>query len=189
MGAVIGRWNTEILPHWDAMRTTRRVKDMVFDGVPPPVREAVWARAVGNDLNITAEYYAILRRQAQEKAAMDGPDGTAALIPLDLARTFPMLDFFKAGGPYHGRLQHVLEAYTCYRPDIGYVQGMSYLAAMFLLNVTHDHDAFVCFANLLHRPILLAFYRMDESTVCTRMLMPPLPRCIVLYCTARHGTG
>ena len=27
----------------------------------------------------------------------------------------------------------VLEAYICYRPDVGYVQGMSYLAAMLIL--------------------------------------------------------
>lgn len=65
------------------------------------------------------------------------------------------------------------------------IAGMSYVAAMFLLNVTHDHEAFMCFANLLHRPILLAFYRMDEYTVCSHQHVawpavddaPPFPGC------------
>lgn len=65
MCAVIRRWNTEVLPCWEVTRGTWWVKDMVYDGIPPAVREQVWARAVGNDLNITPDYYQILRQQAK----------------------------------------------------------------------------------------------------------------------------
>lgn len=53
-----------------------------------------------------------------------GREGTVTLIQLDLPRTFPALSIFQQGGPCHGQLANVLESWTCYRPDVGYVQGM-----------------------------------------------------------------
>lgn len=50
-----------------------------------------------------------------------GREDTVELIPLDLPRTFPALTFFSQDGPYHPLLRQVLEAYVCYRPDVGYV--------------------------------------------------------------------
>ena len=51
-------------------------------------------------------------------------------IGMDLPRTLPRLSLFgKRGEPFYQQLREVLEVFTCYRPDVGYVQGMSYLAA------------------------------------------------------------
>ena len=66
------------------------------------------------------------------------------------------------GGPYNESLHDVLGAYACYRPDVGYVQGMSFLAAVLLLNLEAS-DAFICLANLLNRPSYLAFFKVDRS--------------------------
>lgn len=66
------------------------------------------------------------------------------------------------GGPYNESLHDVLGAYACYRPDVGYVQGMSFLAAVLLLNLEAS-DAFICLANLLNRPSYLAFFKVDHS--------------------------
>ena len=44
------------------------------------------------------------------------------------------------------------------------VQGMSFIAAILLLNMDVA-DAFVCFANLLNRPCQVTFFRMDENMV------------------------
>jgi Rab-GTPase-TBC domain len=57
-------------------------------------------------------------------------------------------------------LRGVLEAYTMFRPDIGYVQGMSFLGAMLLLNVEAT-DAFMLLCNMLNSPMLQAFYRVN----------------------------
>lgn len=54
-----------------------------------------------------------------EGAAL-GREGSVALVHLDLPRTFPALSIFQTGGPCHGQLAAVLEAYVCYRPDVGY---------------------------------------------------------------------
>ena len=56
----------------------------------------------------------------------------------------------------------MLGAYACYRPDVGYVQGMSFLAAVLLLNMEAG-DAFVCLANLLNRSSYMAFFRVDYA--------------------------
>jgi len=61
-------------------------------------------------------------------------------------------------------MKDVLEAYVSYRPDIGYVQGMSYLAAVLLLYLD-PFPAFVCMANLLNRPCQLIFYRLEMNSV------------------------
>lgn len=61
-------------------------------------------------------------------------------------------------------LHSLLAAYVCYRPDVGYVQGMSFIAAVLILNMDAP-DAFVCFANLLNRPCHRAFYSLDQPLV------------------------
>merc|ERR1719354_1144461 len=77
-------------------------------------------------------------------------------------RTFPSLYIFQKGGPYHDLLHSVLGAYTCYRPDVGYVQGMSFIAAVLILNM-EEADAFIAFANLLNKPCQMAFFRVDHD--------------------------
>ncbi|CAG9793662.1 unnamed protein product [Diatraea saccharalis] len=86
------------------------------------------------------------------------------LIQLDIARTFPHLCIFQPGGPYFDVLHELLAAYVCYRPDIGYVQGMSFIAAVLILNMEAP-SAFVCFANMLDGPVLRAAFARDGQAM------------------------
>jgi hypothetical protein len=61
-------------------------------------------------------------------------------------------------------LHCLLGAYVCYRPDVGYVQGMSFIAAVLILNL-EAADAFICFANLLNRPCHVAFFCLNQTIV------------------------
>ncbi|XP_039994552.1 TBC1 domain family member 12 [Xiphias gladius] len=173
-------WNNEILPHWDTMKGTRRVRDLWWQGLPPSVRGRVWSLAIGNELNITPELYEIFLSRAKEKwrsysetssvndsesdggASLADRESSLDLIKLDISRTFPSLFIFQKGGPYHDLLHSVLGAYTCYRPDIGYVQGMSFIAAVLILNL-EEAEAFITFANLLNKPCQMAFFRVDHE--------------------------
>ncbi|XP_035375610.1 TBC1 domain family member 14 isoform X2 [Electrophorus electricus] len=174
-------WNQEILPNWHTLRSSRRVRDLWWQGVPPSVRGRVWRLAIGNDLNITHELFNICLARAKEKcsAAPTTAISTAdtgsshadreaslELIKLDISRTFPSLCIFQQGGPYHDVLHSVLGAYTCYRPDVGYVQGMSFIAAVLILNMD-TAETFIAFANLLNKPCQMAFYRVDHSLMLT----------------------
>ncbi len=106
--------------------------------------------------------------EAAPRAALHGKEGTLGLIQVDIPRTFPELAFFAEGGPLHEPLRDVLEAYTCFRPDVGYVQGMSFLAAMLLLNMGPE-EAFAAFANLLSNNVYFDFYRLDMQRMHTHI--------------------
>ena len=74
-------------------------------------------------------------RLAVSAGIAHGREASLALIPLDLLRTFPQLRLFgppgsDSAGPLHSVVREALEAVTLLRPDIGYVQGMSYVAAL-----------------------------------------------------------
>ncbi|KAK1175250.1 TBC1 domain family member 14-like isoform X1 [Acipenser oxyrinchus oxyrinchus] len=176
-------WNQEILPNWETMCNSRKVRELWWQGVPPSVRGKVWSLAVGNELNITHELYDICLARAREKwksMPTAGPEtynedpgisladreASLELIKLDISRTFPNLCIFQKGGPYHDMLHSILGAYTCYRPDVGYVQGMSFIAAVLILNLD-TADAFIAFANLLNKPCQMAFFRVDHSLMLT----------------------
>jgi hypothetical protein len=83
------------------------------------------------------------------------------LINIDLPRTFPELSFFHGDFPEAEALRQVLETYVCYRPDVGYVQGMSYVTAMLLLYMD-AYSAFQCLANLLASHLYFDLYRLDS---------------------------
>ncbi|XP_067657722.1 TBC1 domain family member 14-like isoform X1 [Haliotis asinina] len=174
-------WNNEVLPNWDTMKGSKKARDLWWIGLPPNVRGKVWRLALGNDLNITQELYEICVSRAEDRIKLmqesasessgatevsneppSNKEDSVTVIKLDVSRTFPQLCIFQKGGPYHDLLHSLLGAYACYRPDVGYVQGMSFIAAILLLNMDVA-DAFVCFANLLNRPCQVTFFRMDEA--------------------------
>uniref|UniRef100_A0A8C7KYE6 TBC1 domain family member 12 n=1 Tax=Oncorhynchus kisutch TaxID=8019 RepID=A0A8C7KYE6_ONCKI len=161
-------WNNDVLPNWDCMRNTRRVRELWWQGLPPSVRGRVWSLAIGNELNITPEaHFVLCLLIIYKKANYSGSlqvdrESSLDLIKLDISRTFPSLFIFQKGGPYHDLLHSVLGAYTCYRPDVGYVQGMSFIAAVLILNL-EEADAFIAFANLLNKPCQMAFFRVDHD--------------------------
>jgi hypothetical protein len=54
-------------------------------------------------------------------------------------------------------------AYAAYRPDVGYVQGMSFLVAVLLLQMD-EYSAFQCLVNLM-KSRNLEFYRLNLEAV------------------------
>lgn len=89
---------------------------------------------------------------------------TVNLIQWDIPRTFPTLSFFHNGAPLNQSLENVLMAYAAYRPDVGYVQGMSFLVAVLLLQMD-EYYAFQCLVNLMKRRNQLDFYRLNLEAV------------------------
>jgi hypothetical protein len=183
IGHAVLTWNNEILPNWETMWCSRKVRDLWWQGIPPSVRGKVWSLAIGNELNITHELFDICLARAKERwrslstggsevenedAGFSAADREASLelIKLDISRTFPSLCIFQQGGPYHDMLHSILGAYTCYRPDVGYVQGMSFIAAVLILNLDAA-DAFIAFSNLLNKPCQMAFFRVDHGLMLT----------------------
>eukprot|EP00741_Cyanophora_paradoxa_P019365 tig00021127_g18693.t1 len=173
-------WADEVLPYWDqhvsprGKKLSRRIRALSKMGIPPGMRGRVWSKAIGNSLHITRELYDIFYQHAKEArhlttAALTegeadgkkflGKEHSMQLIETDLPRTFAGVKFFSENVD---QLREILQTYACYRPDVGYVQGMSYLAGMMLYNMD-CYSAFVALANLLNYHYFLTFFRMDMA--------------------------
>lgn len=87
------------------------------------------------------------------------------LIPTDVKRIFQELDLFAPNQPLHNRTKEVLEAYTYFRPDIGYVQGMCHVCALLTLHIPSNYLVFQCLANLFASEHFIAFYSLKLNLI------------------------
>ena len=90
------------------------------------------------------------------------------LIDLDIERTFPYLGVFKKDSQLGENLREILRIFVVSRPDIGYVQGLSYIAGTLLLQMD-KFQTFICFMNIILSPNIFAFYRLDEESIRHRL--------------------
>ncbi|XP_042197223.1 ecotropic viral integration site 5 protein homolog isoform X3 [Callorhinchus milii] len=90
-------------------------------------------------------------------------------IVLDVERSFPTHCSLMGENPEakegQAKLFRILSAYAKHNPQIGYCQGMSYIAAMLLINMPEE-DAFWALVVLLEKPKYLAgFYEHSLDTI------------------------
>ncbi|CAI5456006.1 unnamed protein product [Caenorhabditis angaria] len=148
-------WTEQILPKWDEMRDSKRCRELWWQGIPAKVRGKVWSLTIGNEIEITQELYETLIEQAvMDKSKLED-------ISLDATRTFSTLGIFQKDGPYYEHLLKLLGAYSLFRPHIGYVQSMTFIASVLLLQL-EPYPAFIAFANLLERPLQSAFFGLKQ---------------------------
>ncbi|RVW44761.1 Ecotropic viral integration site 5-like [Vitis vinifera] len=96
----------------------------------------------------------------------------------DISRTFPSHVFFQQRhGPGQRSLYNVLKAYSVYDRDVGYVQGMGFLAGLLLLYMSEE-DAFWLMVALLkgavHAPmegLYLCFGRVWKEGLLSEDLL------------------
>ena len=172
------RWENQIIPQWHSIRNEKWVVNLCRSGIPFQMREFAWPRIIGNAVKVTPKMYRITLNHAKQLHSQKLADGSVeegdgskkealslALIDADLARTFPGLNLFGGEGPWSKPLRECLEAFAMHRPDLGYVQGMSYMAAMLLLNISDQYLTFQCLVNLMVKDHLFVFYLLDSSLI------------------------
>lgn len=118
----------------------RLVKRLCRKGIPPELRKDVWYRVSGafrtkryyeQVLGMTYILY-IERGKAEPECSKQ--------ISLDVPRTFPNNQWIQSTVGQVS-LQRVLYAFSGIHRDIGYCQGMNYIAAMLLLVSEYDEEA------------------------------------------------
>ncbi len=57
-------------------------------------------------------------------------------LPEDFIFTYYTYAVFTPQGPLNSILKEVLSVFVCYRPDVGYIQGMSYIAGLACIYAT-----------------------------------------------------
>ncbi|KAK4546133.1 hypothetical protein LTR36_002270 [Oleoguttula mirabilis] len=168
-------WEERILPEWDTVIKEPRTRELWWRGVTPKSRGLVWRKAVGNELELSqASFETALRRATErEKQIAEMPSEERSnskeaawfgAITRDVPNVYPETEVFEKGSPVHQALSDVLKAYAMYRSDVGYVYGIHLVAGVLCLHMRAG-DAFVTLANMLNRPLPLAFLLHDQVSM------------------------
>lgn len=59
-------WEEQILPNWEQLQHTSKVRDLCIKGIPPTIRAKVWPLLLGNELEIDEALFDALNREVQE---------------------------------------------------------------------------------------------------------------------------
>ena len=191
-------WLNEIIPNWTEKKKDKKIKEYFYMGLPDNIRGKVWMLCLGNRFSITKEYYEIQVKNSKEiidkyksnkknentindlntinndKDAKDmetitkDKEKSINIIELDIERTFPYLGLFRGDSPMAQDLREILRVFVISRPDIGYIQGLSFIAGILLLNMD-KFKAFISLMNLILNPIILPFYKMDNESIQQRL--------------------
>ena len=146
------------LPKWLKMekewfsrgsKNHNKMVERVWEGVPERLRGPCWS--IFLDLN------RMKREQVGKYQAMKvlGRKFSPYIrqIDLDVKRTFRNHVMFRER--YNSRQQdlfHVLAAYSMFNTEVGYCQGMSNLAALLLMYLNSEEDAFWALSQLMSHP-------------------------------------
>ena len=72
-------------------------------------------------------------------------------IKKDLTRTFPKNILFKYGNIYYNKLYHILSAFSNLNKNIGYVQGINYIAAHIINIFENEIDWLIFLDSLINK--------------------------------------
>ncbi|KAI9225088.1 rab-GTPase-TBC domain-containing protein [Blastocladiella britannica] len=123
-----------------ARKQAKVLQRNVQAGIPAKIRGTVW-------LLMSGARDAALEREFQRLLPL--PSSFEKLIQRDLPRTFPGHEFFAdAGGPGQEALYNVTKAYSLYDTEVGYCQGIAFVAGPLLLNMP-DEEAFCVLVKLM----------------------------------------
>ncbi|KAF4550023.1 Rab-GTPase-TBC domain-containing protein 9 [Elsinoe fawcettii] len=136
---------------------------MIHKGVPDFLRSAVWPGVAGAwDASLQVEYDSLCERLLHEKPTNEH------IINKDLARCFPQHDLFRdAEGDGQKMLGIVLKCYSLYDSEIGYCQGMAFVAGALLMNMPAK-DAFCVFAKLMENHNMRTLYSLSLTGLHSR---------------------
>lgn len=118
-----------IIQEWDGEKRPKNLAHLVRLGVPEALRGKIWQKLcnVENNVEMTDRYRVLLTKDTK----------CETVIQRDIHRTFPAHKFFReTGGSGQDALFKVSKAYAVYDSELGYTQGLSFIAASLLLHVS-----------------------------------------------------
>ncbi|BES92829.1 Kinesin protein [Nesidiocoris tenuis] len=144
---------SEVLSKWSQNRSSRprQLPALVRQGIPEALRGEVWQRlAKCDDSSDVMDIYRIL---------ITKESNCEAVILRDINRTFTAHEFFKeSGGGGQDALFRLSKAYAAHDTEVGYCQGLSYLAATLLLHMPEE-QAFCVLLKIMYDYGLRELYK------------------------------
>ena len=150
LNARIEKWNY-MLSNFKEYTTVHfmKLKTRTRKGIPDNLRCLAWQKLADIDDYYVKDLYKMLSEEPVKKEV-------ETVIARDLDRTFPECEFFKEKyGNGQRQLYKVLCNYSKYNQEIGYVQGMGFIAALLLTYMDEERAFF-----MLHS--LMKKYQMDN---------------------------
>ena len=126
-----------------------KMVERVWKGVPERLRGPCWSILL--DLDRIKQEQVGKYEEMKELARKYSPD--IRQIDLDVNRTYRDHVMFRER--YNSRQQdlfHVLAAYSMFNTEVGYCQGMSQIAALLLMYLNSEEDAFWALSQLMSHP-------------------------------------
>ncbi|XP_078385656.1 TBC1 domain family member 2A isoform X1 [Cetorhinus maximus] len=140
---LLGRTFGELLP-------SPELKSLIRNGIPKEYRRHVWKWCVNRWVRHIRERYGSKRYQELLKLCKNKDQAASKQIELDLHRTLTNNRLFSSpNSRMVQKLRRVLLAYSWQNPDIGYCQGLNRLAAIALLILREEEDAFWCLVAII----------------------------------------
>lgn len=118
------------------------IREKVLHGVPKRFLGSAWKAFARTAESFRPGGYERLWRVAERD------DDLAAAIGKDLPRTFPSHSYFDDAGQQ--QLKRILGAYAVACPQVGYVQGVNFIAGFILATLQQEEDSFWIFVRLMN---------------------------------------
>jgi len=113
--------------------------ERVQRGVPAEHRGEIWLSISDSlDAHLDVLYWQLLNEHCPYERA----------INQDLGRTFPEIPMFKTD-EVRKQLYNIMKAYSIYDSEVGYCQGLSFIAGLFLMQNMKEELAFTIFVRLM----------------------------------------
>ncbi|KAM7418254.1 hypothetical protein PAMA_017756 [Pampus argenteus] len=166
----------------DILCPSPELKGLLRGGVPREYRQRVWRWLVQARSRTMRERHPQRYQQLCEKS-QTSPHPAFRQIQLDLHRTLTTNQHFSSpSSPALHQLQRILLAFSWQSPVIGYCQGLNRLAAIALLVLQNEEDAFWCLVSVVETIMPQDYYTKNlaasqaDQWVLKDFLAEKLPR-------------
>nr|TKW09814.1 hypothetical protein SEVIR_6G126100v2 [Setaria viridis] len=165
------------------LTNTITLRRLIRKGVPPVLRPKVWLSVSGaakKRSTVPETYYDELIRATEGKTTP-----ATRQIDHDLPRTFPCHPWLNSEEG-QASLRRVLVGYSFRDSEVGYCQGLNYVAALLLLVMKKEEDAFWMLAVLLENVLVSDCYTDTlsgchvEQRVFKDLLAKKCPRMVLV---------
>uniref|UniRef100_G1U0S9 Rab-GAP TBC domain-containing protein n=1 Tax=Oryctolagus cuniculus TaxID=9986 RepID=G1U0S9_RABIT len=164
----VEKW-VKMMKHWTQYQSSKKMESQVYKGIPLPMRGKVWSFLLDVD-----------KVKAENPGKYQQMKGQGKLlsehihqIDADVRRTFRNHVMFRQRyGMKQQALFHVLLAHSEFDVEVGYRQGMNWVAAV-LLMFLDEEDAFWALTQLMRKP-RHAMHGRWPGTAGTHLLSNPI---------------
>ncbi|KHJ96259.1 TBC domain protein [Oesophagostomum dentatum] len=154
---------------WKKGRIPKKLEERTWKGIPEKLRMTIWPRLLGavemKEARPDVYYQLLMRARLVSKDIKQ--------IDLDINRTYrDHISFRRRYDVKQQSLLNVLAAYSMYNTEVGYCQGMSQIAALFLMYLDEE-DTFWCIHALMvgRKHTMHGKWTTYLDSVCERLVL------------------